>query len=94
MRYLVRLNPKAFNPITRKVIAERLWEVEQCANKDSEKVIWHAREVRINGVSVRQFFTLSKDGEKPWEREYFGTCARDYDDAIEIRTTSRDASGG
>jgi hypothetical protein len=93
MKYLVRLNPKAFNPITRKIIAARLWEVEQCANKDSEKVIWHCAEVRIDSTPVRTLYTLPKQEEKPWEAEYFGICVRGQDNAIEIHTGARDASG-
>jgi len=93
MRYLVRLNPKAFNPITRKVIVERLWEIEQCANRDMERVIWHCEDVRIDATPIRELFTLSKDGEKPWEAEYFGICVRGQDNAIEIRTGRHDASG-
>jgi hypothetical protein len=83
MRYIVRLNPKAYNPITQKVIANRVWEVEQCANKDSEKVIWHCAEVRINGTPMRELFTLPKPGEV-FEVKATGIVTRAYDDAIEI----------
>lgn len=99
MRYLIRLNPKAFNPVTRKIIASRLWEVEQCAwkgrdgNQNSEPVIWHCAEVRIDSVPIRTLYTLPKQEEKPWEAEYFGICVRGQDNAIEIRTGKQDASG-
>jgi hypothetical protein len=84
VKYIVRLNPRAYNPVTHQLIKARLWEVEQCANKDSEKVIWHCAEVRINGTPMRSLFTLPKDGEKPFEVHASGIVARGYDDAIEI----------
>ena len=93
MRYLIRLNPKAFNPVTRQIIAERLWEVEQCASKDSEKVIWHCADVRVDDKPIRTLYTLPKQEEKPWEVEHFGICVRGQDNAIVIRTGPRDASG-
>jgi hypothetical protein len=93
MKYLVRLNPKAYNPITHAVIAARLWEIEQCANKDSEKVIWHCADVRIDETPIRTLYTLPGKEAKPWEAEYFGICVRGQDNAIEIRTGDHDASG-
>ena len=93
MRYLIRLNPRAFNPVTRKVIAERLWEVEQCATRDSEKVVWHAHDVRIDQTPIRTLYTLPGEEAKPWEAEYFGICVRGQDNAIEIKTGRHDASG-
>lgn len=93
MRYTIRLNPRAFNPVTRKVNADRLWEIEQCANRDSEKVIWHCAEIRVDGVPMRTLYTLPTDGEKPWEAEYYGVCVRGQDNAIEIKTGRQDASG-
>jgi len=93
MKYLVRLNPKAFNPVTRKVIAGRLWEIEQTATKDSERVIWHCGDVRIDETPIRDLYRLSKDGEPPWEQTYFGICTRGYDDAIIIKTGAHDVSG-
>ena len=93
MRYLVRLNPKAFNPLTLKVIASRLWEIEQCGTRDSEAVIWHCADVRINEKHIREFFQMPKEGEKPWQIERFGTCARGQDNAIVILTGVSDASG-
>ena len=86
MKYLIRLNPKAYNPISGKVIASRVWEVEQCANKDSEKVIWHCAEVKINDRPIREFFTFPKAGAPPTELMYFGICTRGQDNAIEIHT--------
>lgn len=93
MKYIVRLNPKAFNPITRKVIVERLWEIEQCANRDSDRIVWHCADVRIDTTPIRELFTLPKEGEKPWEADYFGICVRGQDNAIEIHTGKADASG-
>lgn len=97
MKYLVRLNLKAFNPITRAVIASRLWEVEQCAfgiaPNISQKVIWHCADVRINTMPIRELFKLPSLGEKPWELEVFGVCVRGQDDVIEIHTGDSNASG-
>jgi hypothetical protein len=93
LKYVVRLNPKAYNPITGKVIADRLWEIEQCATKDSEKVVWHGRDVRIDATHIRELYTLPKPGEKPWEAEFFGICVRGQDNAIEIHTGAHDVSG-
>jgi hypothetical protein len=85
MRYLVRINPKALNPLTGKIIPGRIWEVEQCADKDSEKVIWHCADVRINKTPIRELFRMLPLGA-PWEGEYFGLCLRAQDDVIEILT--------
>ena len=93
MKYLVRLNPNGFNPITRRVIAERMWEIEQCATKDSEKVLWHCADVRINQTPIRELYELPKEVGHPWEMECFGICVRGQDNAIEIRTGRADASG-
>ena len=99
MKYIVRLNPRAINPLTLRVNAKLLWEIEQCEHKggdgrmDSEKVIWHCAEVRVGGRHVREFFQLPKEGEKPWQMECFGICMRGLDDAIEIITGASDASG-
>lgn len=78
----MRLNPRAFNPLTHKLIPSRVWEVEQCANRDSEKVIWHCADVRINGIPIRRIFTAVKD--KVFEVTCDGICVRGADDAIEI----------
>jgi hypothetical protein len=99
LRYLVRLNPKAFNPLTGKVIVSRLWEVEQCEKiggnglVDSKRVIWHCADLRVDKTHVRELFQLPKEGEKPWELEVWGSCVRAQDDAVEIRRTAKDASG-
>lgn len=90
MKYLVRLNPKAFNPITQKVIVARLWEVEQCSNKDSEKVIWHCANVRVDGQEIRELFYLPKTGEKPFELSFSGICVRGQDDSIELKAGQHD----
>lgn len=97
MKYLVRLNSKAYNPITGKVIASRLWEIEQCAfgtsPNVSEKVIWHCADVRIDATPIRELYALPKLGEKPWEKEFFGICVRGQDNVVEIKTGRHDASG-
>ena len=89
MKYLVRLNKRAFNPVTKRVVPGRVWEVEQAANRDSEKVIWHCGDVRIDGVPVRDLFDLTPE----WEHVCFGICVRGQDDAIEIWTGPHDVSG-
>ena len=99
MKYIIRLNPKAFNPLIREVIAERLWEVEQCAwrgrdgNQDSEKVIWHCADVRIDSTPIRELYKPLNLGEKVWEWGGSGICVRGQDNVIEIKTGSQDASG-
>ncbi len=99
MRYLVRLNPRAFNPLTKKLIAERLWEIEQCemiggnGQIDSGKYTTHCADVRIDSTPICQLFTLPKPGEKPWEKEFFGICVRGQDNVVEIRTGRHDVSG-
>lgn len=93
MKYIVRINPKAFNPLTKKVIVDRLWEVEQCSNRDSARVLWHCRDVRIDAKPIQELFMLPKAGEPPWQWEGFGVCVRGYDDAIEIHTGPHDSSG-
>jgi hypothetical protein len=90
MKYIVRLNPKAFNPITHKVEPSRVWEIEQCADRDSEKVIWHCADVRINNTPICEIFVLPKPGEEPFERTYFGICVRGQDNAIEIKEGRHD----
>ena len=82
MQYIVRLNPRAWNPLTKRVDAARLWEVEQVANKDSERVIWHCADVRIGELPIRMFFTLPKAGEPPTELKFSGICTRGQDNAI------------
>lgn len=84
MKYVVRLNPRAFNPLTRQVIKNKLWEIEQCADKDNEKIVWHCANVKINDTYINQIFVLPKEGEQPFERTYYGICLRGVDDALEI----------
>lgn len=93
MHYLIRLNPRAFNPVTRKVIPSRLWEIEQTATRDSERVIWHAHDVRIGSTPVRDLYALPQPGAPPWEVEAFGVCVRGQDNVVEIHTGAKDASG-
>lgn len=99
MKYIVRLNPRALNPLTHKLILSRLWEVEQCESTgrsgrtDSEKVIWHRAEVRIDGRPIRELFTLPEPGGKPWQVEFYGICVCGQDNALEIKTGAYNASG-
>lgn len=93
MKYIVRLNQKAFDPVTRKVNADRLWEIEQKATKDSEKVIWHCADIRIDQTPIREIFTMPQEGQPLWQTEYFGICVRGQDNVVEIHTGDRDASG-
>lgn len=99
MKYIVRLNPKAINPLTLRVTKSRVWEVEQCASVggegrlDSEKCIWHCEDVRIDSTPIRELFVLPKEGEPKWEKEFFGICVRGQDNAIEIKTGACDVSG-
>ena len=87
MKYLVRPNPKAYNPITGQIDPQRLWEVEQCAwdggaGHDSEKVLWHCAAVNVNGQTI----------EPTGEVAFHGICTRDHDNAISIREGRNDVS--
>lgn len=99
LKYFIRLNPKAINPLTMRVNAKLLWEVEQAEHLgsngrlDSEAVLWHCADVRIDDIHVREFFQLPKPGEPPWQIERFGVCVRAQDNAIVILTGPSDASG-
>lgn len=93
MKYLVRLNRKAINMLTLKVNAKLLWEVEQAGTRDSEKVIWHCEDVRIDARPIRELFQMPVEGDPPWQLECFGTCARGQDNAIVIRTGPATDSG-
>ena len=93
MRYLVRLNVRAFNPITQKLDLSRVWEIEQCKTRDSGRIIWHGAEVNVNGSPIREFFTVPKKGDPAWEFECYGICVRGQDNALELHTTPKDASG-
>lgn len=93
MKYKVRLNPKALNPLTMKINEKLLWEVEQClalggnGRTDSEKVIWHCADVRIDKTPIGKLFRL----ESKWELEVEGMALRGQDNAIEIHTGAHDA---
>jgi hypothetical protein len=66
-------------------MVNKLWEVEQRADKDSERVIWHCANVRIGVNPIEYFFTVPKKNEPPWELHYQGTCYTDgQDNAIVI----------
>lgn len=93
MKYTVRLNPKAVNPLTHKIDVSRIWEVEQCADRDSERIKWHCAEVQINDMPINKFFYTTKPGEPAWEFTTYGIAVRGQDNAIVIRTGKHDASG-
>ena len=93
MKYIIRLNPRAFNPLTHKLNVSRQWEVEQVASRDSERVIWHCRDVRVDQTPIRELFKLPTVGSPPWDMTCFGVCVRGADDALEIKTSKADASG-
>jgi hypothetical protein len=92
VKYIVRLNPKARNPLTGKIEAKRLWEIEQCADKDSGTVKWHCAEVRIGEKYIREFFVLPKQGDPPFEKTCYGICYRGQDNAIVIDEREHDVS--
>ena len=93
MRYIIRLNAKAFNPITQKVDMKRVWEIEQCASRDSEAVTWHDGNVRIDGEPIGARFKAPGPGEPAWRFECYGICVRSQDNAFDILTGPHDASG-
>jgi len=99
MKYLVRLNQRAFNALTRQVKASILWEVEQCEKiggnglVDSKRVIWHCADIRIDQKPIRELYQLPKEDGKPWETEVWGVCLRGQDDVVEIKTSAADVSG-
>lgn len=86
MRYIVRLNKKAVNPLTRQLDPKRLWEVEQLADKDSERVVWHAEAVRINEQKASDFFQTPVPPKTiwDWELHYKGYVARGQDNAVVV----------
>lgn len=92
MKYIVRLNPRARNPLTRKIDVSRVWEVEQLADKDSERVIWHCSEIRVGDRPIRELFVLPKPGEKATEMEFTGICFRGQDNAIVIQEGAHDVA--
>ncbi len=90
MQYKVRLNPRSFNPLTRRVDLSRLWEVEQVADKDSAKVIWHCTAVRVgehllDPVLFAQYQKTTYD-----EIVYHGIITRNGDNEIAIREGRHD----
>jgi len=90
MKYIVRINPKAYNVLLKRIIPAIIWEVEQVKTRDSEKVIWHCSNVKIDGVPITKIFPLPKKGEPPTQMEFAGVCIRDgYEDAIQILTKGR-----
>jgi hypothetical protein len=93
MKYLVRINPRAVNPITKQIDASRVWEVEQTKTKDSESVKWHCSEVQIDNLSIARLFKFPKQGEPPTELTFYGICTRGQDDAILISTVNRHEVG-
>jgi len=94
MKYLVRLNPKALNPLTKKVEPSRVWEIEQCADKDSEKYIWHCGAVTINAQPIHRYITAlceakGPDFILPKEFEFHGIATRGQDNSIVIHEGRR-----
>lgn len=77
MKYIIRPNPNAYNLITRKVDLSRFWEIEQCADPNSEKVIWHCATVRRGNEIVR-------DLPPDTVLELYGIVVRGADDAIVV----------
>ena len=95
MKYLVRQNPKAYNPLTGQVDPQRLWEVAQVAwdggsGHDSEEVVWHCAEVVVNGRPISDM--VMNEPEAPLELTFHGICTRDQNNAISIRTGRNDVS--
>jgi hypothetical protein len=90
VKYIVRLNQRAYNPLTSKVDPKRVWEIEQCADRDSEKVIWHCAEVRIGEKFIRELFVLPKKGEKATELTFWGICTIGQDNAFVIDERKHD----
>jgi hypothetical protein len=93
VRYIVRLNSRSINPISKKIDESRVWEVEQAKTKDSEAVRWHCGDVQVDGMSIARLFKFPKPGEPPTELTFHGICTRNYDDAILISTTNRHEVG-
>lgn len=94
MKYIIRMNPKAVNPLTRRVDEKRLWEVEQVGNRDSERVIWHCADVQIDSTPIHEIYQRPAAGTPPWQIELPDSiCVRGADNAIVILTGRRDVSG-
>lgn len=88
MQYIIRLNPKAYNPLTKRIAAGKIWEVEQLKSKDSDGVKWHCGDVKIvrdgKMIPINELFVFPKPGEKPTELKLEGYVFRGYDDSIGI----------
>lgn len=94
MKYIVRLNPRSYNPLTNKVDKRIVWEVEQAENKDSKKVIWHCADVKVRRGQTETpiRFEIAREyanapnlqKEKPVELSYWGIVVRGSDDSIVI----------
>lgn len=104
MKYLVRLNFKAVNPLTGAVDPKRLWEVEQCKDKDNPSVSWHCESVVVGGKPIEQLIDkvrfvrnsveASIKKQKLPEIEFYGIVYRDgQTGAIVIDSRKADASG-
>jgi hypothetical protein len=101
MKYTIRLNIKAWNPLTSKVDTRRVWEVEQAQNKDSASAVWHCANVIIRQhdgkeIPIIDLFAQARllqakepkvPGQKrpPIEFVYWGIVMRGQDDAIVIQ---------
>lgn len=100
MKYIVRINPKALDMLTKQVNEKVLWEVEQCEARgrandhiDSEKVIWHCANVKIDDMSIEKYITEHKLPLKGLAVAVSGVAIRDASDAIKIITGPHDGSG-
>lgn len=99
MEYVIRINPKAFNILTKRIDERRLWEVEQSewsgrsGNRDSEKVIWHTANVKINETPIDRYIVENKLALKGLEIKLSGIAVIDGDNAIKILTGKHDVSG-
>ena len=105
MKYTVRPNPKAYNPVTGLTDPKKVWEVAQHewaggTGHDSEQVSWLCAEVKINGVPITEVIATRTSAQTPAEKlkvaekgmEFYGICTRDQDNAISIREGRTDVS--
>ena len=105
MKYVVRQNPRAYNPVTGKTDLQRAWEVAQVAwdggsGHDSEEVVWHCAEVVVNGQPISEVIAIRTERLLPDEKEeiarkgiaFHGICTRDQNNAISIREGRNDVS--
>jgi len=87
MKYIVRVNKKAMNPITRKIIPEIVWEVEQVKTKDSPAVVWHSANVTVDETPIVNLFPIPQKGKPMPEVSFEGIAVRDsFLDCINIMT--------